>query len=182
MDELTPWICSSIKPIREGIYETYIESEYCNKTIGYTNWVNNGWSYQFISFQDALAHTEHSDVQNKVWRELANKPKGDEMNTPHKWAKEICHKANGGEVECRLINNSFAWSNVVNESFEPFNNPDYEFRIKPERVYPVTSLSANELRCAFNAGADPETSTDKGFLACANLAIKRHIDDTEGGA
>lgn len=102
------------------------------------------------------------------------------MNTPHKWAKEICHLVNGGEVERRNIALNSGWYLVLlgNHSIDIFNNPDYEFRIKPERVYPVTSLSDDLLMRRYS-GYRNMMNHAAVLRDFANKILRQHIIDTE---
>ncbi len=70
------------------------------------------------------------------------------MNKPHKWAKEICHLVNGGNVECRYINmpGETEWklinltnNNTIMLGIMP-SNPNLEFRIPPTKKDPATVL------------------------------------------
>lgn len=98
------------------------------------------------------------------------------MNTPHKWSKEICHAAIHGlhTIEASYAN-SGRWFKV--DSFGQFHATEFEFRIKPERVYHPTSLSAYDLERAYAGGV--KHSYSSALLRVANAAIKRYIDDTE---
>lgn len=78
------------------------------------------------------------------------------MNKPRKWHKEIIHWANGGEIQWRnkvniltapagiRIENSWESDKGVNV-LAMLNNPDIEWRIKPEtlryRVYLIRNPS-----------------------------------------
>lgn len=59
------------------------------------------------------------------------------MNKAHKWAKEITHLVNGGEVEYRLtknyINREDSYSRLPSHCLSFFGDDDYEFRIKPQK-------------------------------------------------
>ena len=99
------------------------------------------------------------------------------MKTPHKWAKEICHLANGGEIEVRSnIEMMPYWRRMNIVQLHYFECAQYEFRIKPERVYPVTSLTAEDVAKIYKA-ADGHYSA---IIAVVNAAIRQHIIDTEG--
>lgn len=49
---------------------------------------------------------------------------------PHKWAKEIIHFVNGGEVECKFYDGD-EWFTV--NSISDFDYFDAKFRIKPKK-------------------------------------------------
>lgn len=64
---------------------------------------------------------------------------------PHKYAKEIIHWANGGGVQYLDLVNSdkYDWRNVTDNSYMNFNNPNIEWRIKPETLrYRVAYLES----------------------------------------
>ena len=94
------------------------------------------------------------------------------MNTQHKWAKEICHLANCGKgsVLGRVVGG--VWFNVDLSHFEC---SDMEFCIKPESVYPHTSLDLDRLTREFESALMPA----RGLFKVANAAIKQYIIDTE---
>lgn len=54
------------------------------------------------------------------------------MDKPHKWAKEICHMANGGEVEWAYSDNKSGWftlhGGIASVSWD---SQLIQFRIKP---------------------------------------------------
>ena len=87
---------------------------------------------------------------------------------PHKQAEFIRAFADGYEIEIK---------STMTGRWLPFQ-PDEEMRIKPipERVFPVTSLTEDELEGVFdNHPNDSEFS----FTAIANATIKQYILDTE---
>jgi hypothetical protein len=92
------------------------------------------------------------------------------MRTPHKWAKEIRAYAEGYDIQYR--GDDAEWVDIECPSF----NPNCQYRIKPEREYPVTSMTWGELQIAYNGG-------DCNHLSCiksvANAAIRRYIEDEE---
>ena len=50
----------------------------------------------------------------------------------HKWAKEIIHWANGGEIECRSIEGYEAYWGEWEEGPIDWDTTLYEFRIKEQ--------------------------------------------------
>ena len=92
------------------------------------------------------------------------------MNKPHVHKDVIIAYAHGAWVE---------WKNAEDE-WEIIENPvffeDEEYRIKPEREYPTTSLSAEQLRASFDLEID---SPEVAIIKTANAAIKQYIIDAE---
>ena len=94
------------------------------------------------------------------------------MNKPHKYQKEIIAWANGEEVEVYSpITDS--WMKAIN----PIWGEGYDFRIKPEREYPKTSLTNDELFCIYD---NHEGDCRYSLSVVANAVIRRYIDDQEG--
>lgn len=93
--------------------------------------------------------------------------------TPHKWAKEIHAFADGYEIEFREDEN-YQWTAIENPSWVDY----VEYRIKPERKYPKSSLSDDELTALYVEEAGATLADDVRRIA--NAAIRRYIDDTEG--
>ena len=54
------------------------------------------------------------------------------MSKPHKWAKEIKHWADGGEIECRCDGDWGDWDDSPIDWADEF----YDFRIKPQPKEP----------------------------------------------
>jgi len=60
------------------------------------------------------------------------------MNTPHKWAKEIIHWANGGEIQYKdnslmpPLSSLDTWHDFKTDMTRGFDSVTYEWRIKPE--------------------------------------------------
>lgn len=93
------------------------------------------------------------------------------MNKPHVHKDAIIAWANGASIQYRYGDN--AWrDNIVEPTW------DYlaQYRAKPEREWPVTSLSPCQLRMAFDVGVD---SSDEAIVKTANAAIKQYIIDSE---
>jgi hypothetical protein len=108
------------------------------------------------------------------------------MNTPHKWAKEICHLANGHEIEGRKFGSSnileaAKWVRITNFGFHGFDAQDWEFRIKPESVYRKTTLNEFELHnlYAFILDTNKYSNHIRALTNVANGAVERYIIDTE---
>lgn len=94
------------------------------------------------------------------------------MNKPHIHKDIILAWADGAEIE---------WKNPKNE-WELIENPNFyeseKYRIKPERVWPVTSLSPDFLTITYDSCATAGSQHLR--LRCvANAAIKQYIIDTE---
>lgn len=96
----------------------------------------------------------------------------------HPQAEILRAIADGKEVEYRnSMIASDEWLPVAYIGILDRSQNICEFRVKPERVYPVTSLKANELGKIFSNGENSQW----GFIAIANAAIKQYLIDTEGG-
>ena len=78
-------------------------------------------------------------------------------------------------VEFKLSNGSWAAAS------SPSWDANTEYRIKPARVYPVTSMTNSELFLAYKSTDSTDISQPicSCFVAIANAAIKRYIDDQE---
>ena len=74
-------------------------------------------------------------------------------------------------IECKSIGDS-AWSIVWNPQWIK----SCEYRIKPARVYPVTSMTHKELLKIWEA---PGKAFEFATIEIANMAIRRYIDDCE---
>lgn len=94
------------------------------------------------------------------------------MNKPHVHRDVMIHFANGGEVQSRMAGYE-EWG----DSKKPQFHLDWQYRIKPEREYPVTSLSDGKLDNIYNSFLNTSGNTLRMF---ANEIIKQHIIDTEG--
>ena len=53
----------------------------------------------------------------------------------HRWHDEIVAWAGGAEIECRYLKAESYWGDN-DEGITLFDNPDYEFRIKPQPKEP----------------------------------------------
>lgn len=84
-------------------------------------------------------------------------------------AELIIAWANGARIE--FFANG-AWHFIE----EPKWLSDTEYRIKPERVWPVTSLQPGEI---MNVVRDAKGDYLDSYFAIANAAIKRYIEDNE---
>ena len=76
------------------------------------------------------------------------------MNTPHNFAKEICHWANGGKIQFRHLYKEdslegIGWVDTEREKTvigQMFQDTDYEWRIKPEIFrYRVALMQGSEM-------------------------------------
>lgn len=85
----------------------------------------------------------------------------------HKHADLIIAWANGAEIQ---VKNDGNWTDI-----EPSWLKNKEYRIKPERVWPVTSLTDDELTSMINPHATPALN----LRNIANAAIRRYIEDNE---
>lgn len=99
---------------------------------------------------------------------------------PHVHAEVIKAWADGAIIECRLMRNADkSWKRIDHPSFQI----DWEYRIKPERVFPKTSLTPQQLyRYTFPEIVSPMSNLDyytTKFQTLANEVIKQYILDTE---
>lgn len=92
------------------------------------------------------------------------------MNKPHVHKDVIIAYANGANIQyCEFG----TWIDTDAPSF----HPSCEYRIKPEREYPVTSLSMDDLYVIYAGHCMPLPCV---LVKIANAAIKQYIIDTEG--
>lgn len=93
------------------------------------------------------------------------------MRTPHKWADVIKAAADGYDIE---YYDGESWYSCT-LYFLLVNDNRLNFRVKPEKIYPVTSIPLDALFIIFDA----EEKAPKGLYKVANAAIRRYIDDME---
>lgn len=94
--------------------------------------------------------------------------------TPRSHMEQRIAHAQGYEIQVKGSGDGL-WHN---QEFPSWND-SYEYRVKPEREYPVTSLTVKEVMKIFD---DAEPDSGHSFIAVANAALKRHIDENEGMA
>lgn len=85
----------------------------------------------------------------------------------HKHADLIIDWANGAEIQ---VKDDGKWVDI-----EPSWMKGKEYRIKPKLVWPVTSLTDDELISMIN----PHQTPSFNLSHIANAAIKRYIEDNE---
>ncbi|MFZ3286576.1 MAG: hypothetical protein WA191_06970 [Telluria sp.] len=97
---------------------------------------------------------------------------------PHVHAEVIKAWADGAKIEF-LKRNGDGWERVNNPSF----NTDFQYRVKPEKVYPVTQMADTELCLAVPmmhkvrpVPSDCEQFIIDGFRSLANAALRHAID------
>lgn len=99
---------------------------------------------------------------------LTNKTRKDNMTkTPHKHAEAIRAWANGDEIEFRAPDTTaWVWSPA------PAWVEDYEYRVKPARVYPLWMASDQKIRdiCAL------QSSILEGTRRVVSTAIREMVD------
>lgn len=90
------------------------------------------------------------------------------MNKPHKWAKEITHYINGGEVEYRytddyLNRNKFSapynYDLLSENNLEQFERGIFIFRIKPKKKTMKVAVFKNPFGDVYVNNADCDTTT-----------------------
>jgi hypothetical protein len=107
------------------------------------------------------------------------------MNKPHKHAALIKAWADGAEIQYL---NTYAtaphWVDVVEN--KPEWDDSTEYRIKPEKEYPKSTLDYNDLCKIVNKAIEEHRKGGSGediytFMCriCADEAVKRYIKDNE---
>ena len=98
------------------------------------------------------------------------------MGKPHKHAELIKAWADGAEIECRWANNfdENVWSDwVVLETFDWYESPFYEYRIKPEPkpdvVIPFFVNTAGSVRYPTDANLKLTFDGETGELKSAEV-------------
>ncbi|MDB6084674.1 MAG: hypothetical protein JWN43_2555, partial [Gammaproteobacteria bacterium] len=86
---------------------------------------------------------------------------------PHVHAEVIKAWADGAAIQYRNISGS-TWFDIGGDG--PAWNLNWEYRVKPEKVYPVTRMTQNEMSMAFCAPSP--NSTDAAREALANAALR----------
>lgn len=95
------------------------------------------------------------------------------MGKVHKCKDEIIDWANGKDIEAfSEVNNM--WIFIDNPSW----SDHIQYRIKPEPVYPESSLTAKELEDLYSKSADYLQHTE-ALQLIANKAVARHCQDQE---
>lgn len=105
------------------------------------------------------------------------------MNKPHKHAELIKAWADGAEIEGRDQNSPYRadwqWEAFITPSW----HDNWEYRIKPERVFPETSMDASCLCKAALPNIEPTVALlykyEDMLRRVANAAIKQYILDME---
>jgi hypothetical protein len=102
------------------------------------------------------------------------------MNKPHRHATLIHTWADGAEIE--YLNHCGSWEHLESPAWDE----DTEYRIKPEKEYPKSTLTYDDLCKLVNLALAEhrEDGTHEGyqtFLAryVANEAVKRYIKENE---
>ena len=79
-DELTPWFPPGIKPVHIGVYPVkYKVSAGGMEHSGYAYWTGKEWTNSSNTVGHAYIYKDWTEgaVQQKSWRGLAQKPKGE---------------------------------------------------------------------------------------------------------
>lgn len=97
------------------------------------------------------------------------------MGKPHKYAEVIKAWADGAEIEMREENSSGSW--IPND--RPHWEPRIEYRVKPEPVYPESSLTHAEVWQEWQKHIDADMATGDRLMEIVSLAVKRHCQDQE---
>lgn len=103
--------------------------------------------------------------------------------TPHKHAEVIKAWANGATIEARHLGAGGSWSSwrAFQDGETPHWNLPIEFRVKPEKVYPETQMTAEELsnvvsRLVFVMSVSGADIGHQERRAIANAALRHAID------
>lgn len=108
------------------------------------------------------------------------------MNIPHKHAEFIKAWADGEKIEgCFRVSAGYIWMDVL----YPVWDITRTYRIKPERVFPTSSLSPQSLFDLYVTGLNGNNAQSilvtkqigLALKAVADSIIKQHILDTESG-
>lgn len=103
------------------------------------------------------------------------------MNKPHKHVELIKAWADGAQIQFKA-RSDVDWEDAKpNEALGWIDN--LEYRIKPEREYPVTSITLLKLLEIYSCGYSTngtKSAHDNALLNVAKEVIKQHIIDTEG--
>lgn len=92
------------------------------------------------------------------------------MSKAHKHAEVIKAWADGQPIEMRYVAGG-TWEPLLCDA-PHWDAPEY--RVKPERIYPVTLMTATEVRDVFNnCGAMPD---GLDWVEIANVALRHAID------
>lgn len=99
------------------------------------------------------------------------------MNQKHKFSDLIKALADGATIEARTPNRP-VWETLgaVGELSTPAWMEGCEYRIKPEPKYPETRFTGKQLDEIYMR-TDPEGDLNMDFIAVANAAIRRAIQD-----
>lgn len=92
------------------------------------------------------------------------------MGIPHKHAALIKAWADGAEIQLKTEG---GWVGVSEPRWDEFQH----YRIKPERVFPKTSLSKDRLEHLYDASTGQTLGS--ALVDVVNSAIKQYILDTE---
>lgn len=95
------------------------------------------------------------------------------MNKPHVHATLIKAKADGAVIQERVLN-TINWLDMADDDWGFCVTCEY--RIKPEREWPVTSLSPTRLRGIYFSANDDH---DLALKLVADMAIEQYIKDSE---
>lgn len=98
------------------------------------------------------------------------------MGKPHKHQKEIIAWANGDEIEYL---NTVLHKWVALDGEEPSWDEECEYRVKPEQVYPESSLTEHDCWSIFQNKMNETSSGVISAKYLADLAVKRHCQDQE---
>lgn len=114
----------------------------------------------------------YSDIKENTQMTTANKTNNTNGNVPHKHAELIKKWADGGIIQFRADIGD--WRDCTNNN--PYWVTSVEYRVKPQRVFPISTLTDSELS---DIWAEAPYGVVNSHRAAANAAIKRYIEETE---
>jgi hypothetical protein len=152
-------------------------STYITKPQGWLSRMDNGVRIVHLPTGiEATCNSERSQFRNKTLamskliEALEKREKEKNMAKPHKHAEFIKAWADGLEVEVQVANGQ--WADVGESPSWSVNNT---YRIKPEREYPETGLTDDELMDLWCQSG----GVTQSLRRVVNAGIKRYIQDQE---
>lgn len=94
------------------------------------------------------------------------------MGQPHKWQKEIIAWANGETIQYRFLGEDWHDSTCP-PAWE--DKGEFEYRVKPEVLYPKTKLASSELSEIYFKRIRGGAVAADGLRDVANAAIRRAV-------
>jgi hypothetical protein len=97
------------------------------------------------------------------------------VKVPHVHAEAIKAWADGAAIQYRNISGS-TWFDIGGDG--PAWNLNWEYRVKPEKVYPVTQMNDGAVCSAYYSGGSVKGNKEElaAFYRIANAALRHAID------